>query len=93
MPQSPQKKSGTQFIPGSGSSDKGTPMKDPLAGNSGTSTHTDFSKGSTKTSKGGKPIDGQNLRGYVFNQPGRSIGAVDDATVAPDGTRRVRKSD
>ena len=85
-------KPGTRWISENRSSDKGSPMKDPLAGKSGTSTHTKLSKESVKNDKGGKVIEGQNLRGYVHNGSGRSIGEVKDATVAPDGTNRVRKS-
>lgn len=88
-----QKKVGTNYIPGSGSSDKGSPSADPLSGNgrnTQTSTHTDFHKESIKENSGGKIIEGQHLRGYVLNDGGTNIGAVDDATVAPDGTNRVK---
>lgn len=87
-----QKKPGTQFIRETRGSDRGTPFKDPLAGD-GLSTHTDFSKSSQKANdKGGKQIEGQNLRGYVHNGKGTNVGAIEDVTVAPDGTRRVKKS-
>lgn len=89
-----QKKVGTNFIRESNSSDKGTPFNDPLAGggkNSKTSTHTDFRRENVKGDQGGKEIEGQKLRGYVFDSAKSNIGAVDDATVAPDGTNRVKK--
>lgn len=89
-----QKKVGTNYIRGSAPSDKGSPQSDPLSGegkNAQTSTHTDFSKERLSKDKGGKVIEGQKLRGYVHDPANTSIGAVDDATVAPDGTNRVKK--
>jgi hypothetical protein len=90
----PNKRVGTNFIRESVNSDKGSPQKDPLANDgSGTSTHTKFTKGQTRTmnpNDGGRKIEGQNLRGYV-RQDGRGTGGpTEDVTVAPDGTRRVK---
>lgn len=85
-------KPGTHWISERPSSDKGSPQSDPLEGKSGTSTHTKFSKETVKGNKGGKVIEGQSLRGYVFNDAGKRIGEVKDATVAPDGTNRVKTS-
>lgn len=45
----------------------------------------------TKTSSNtGRVIDGQNLRGYAGGSNG-SLPTAKNATVAADGTRRVRK--
>lgn len=91
--ESPQKKPGTQHLPDDRSSDKGSPLKDPLAGNTGTSTHTEFHSESVKSNTvTGKLHEGQNVRGYDFNQKNANVGSVEDATVAPDGTRRVKTS-
>lgn len=90
---SPQKKPGTQFIPSPGSEDRGDRFDDPLKGegDAQTSTHTDFRKGSPKGDKGGSPNqEGQERRGFVFNDS-RNAQPTDDATVAPDGTNRVKK--
>ena len=89
-----QKKVGTNYIRSSGSTDKGTPFKDPRSGEgkaTQTSTHTKFHKETLKEDKGGKIIEGQSLRGYVQSAGKSNIGAVEDATVAPDGTNRVKK--
>lgn len=94
--ESPQKKSGTTWIPGGNSSDKGKSFNDPISGKGKdrqTSTHYDHSNHPVEKSKGGQKIEGQNLRGYVFND-GRGTGSTPtDATVAADGTRRVKTSD
>lgn len=89
-----QKKPGPSYIPGSATSDKGSPQSDPLSGegkDTQTSTHYPFRKENVSEDKSGRVIEGQKLRGYVHDDPGTNIGAVDDATVAPDGTRRVKK--
>ena len=90
---SPQKRPGTNFIRSSGGSDKGSPSKDPLSGenrNTQTSTHVKFSRENITEDKGGRIIEGQKLRGYVLNDSGPSGGETKDATVAADGTRRVK---
>lgn len=90
---SPQKKPGTDFIREGGGGDKGSPQNDPLSGegkDSQTSTHYPFSKENISEDKGGRAIEGQKLRGYVLNDSGPSGGPTEDATVAPDGTRRVK---
>lgn len=93
---SPQKKPGTQFIRGGGGGDKGSPQTDPISGEGRdrqTSTHYPFRKENITEDKGGRKIEGQERRGYVLNDSGRFGGSVDDATVAQDGTRRVRQSE
>lgn len=87
---SPQKKPGTQFLSDNRSSDRGTAPSDPLAGKSNTSTHTDFISESVKERSDGKFLEGQNLRGYEYNEATAKVGEVKDATVAADGTRRVK---
>lgn len=89
---SPQKKPGTQYLPDDRSSDKGSPLKDPLDKGTGTSTHTEFHSESVKSRSDGKFLEGQNLRGYEYNEKTASVGEVTDATVAPDGTRRVKNA-
>lgn len=56
-----------------------------------TTTHYPHTISSGDRDKGGSPIEGQKLRGYVRNQPDFGGGNVKDATVGPDGTVRVRK--
>lgn len=87
---SPQKKSGTQWLSEDRSSDRGSSPSDPLAGKSKTSTYTEFSKESVKSRSDGKFLEGQNLRGYEYNERTANVGEVKDATVAADGTRRVK---
>lgn len=91
--ENPQKRSGTTYIPGGDGTDKGTPMTDPLSGGGKdvqTTTHYPFTKEQVSSEKSGKRLEGQDLRGYVHNEANTNIGAVDDATVAPDGTKRVK---
>lgn len=95
---SPQKKPGTTFIRGGGGGDKGSPQADPLSGegkDSQTSTNYPFRGEKISEDKGGpRDQEGQDRRGYVLNDTGRfGGGGVDDATVAPDGTRRVKTSE
>lgn len=88
---SPQKRPGTTWIAGGKSKDPGSKGPNPLDGRQSGSTGTKRVAGARNANDaGGKIIEGQDLRGYVHNQAGRSIGAVKDATVAPDGTRRCR---
>lgn len=90
----PQKRPGTSFIRGSQDTDKGSPQNDPLSGENRatqTTTHYPFTKAQKKdVDKGSGPIEGQKLRGYAFNDSRGIPGGVEDATVAPDGTRRVK---
>lgn len=86
----PQKRPGTNWIPGGGTSDKGEPFKDPLAGK-GTSTNYPLTSENIVEDKGGSPNqEGQDRRGYVLDDSGRNGGPIQDVTVAPDGTKRVK---
>lgn len=51
---------------------------------------TGTSRSANTSSNSGQLIEGQNLRGYVSRNS--SLPTPKDATVASDGTRRVRKS-
>lgn len=89
---SPQKRPGTNYIPGGSSDDKGEKFKDPLAGPGHTSSHYPFGKESISEDKGGPANqEGQDRRGYVLDDRGRNGGPIEDTTVAPDGTRRVKE--
>lgn len=90
-----QKKVGTNFLPDNRNDDKGSPQSDPISGEGRdrqTSTHYPFRTERITEDKGGSPNqEGQDRRGYVLNDAARLGGPVDDATVAPDGTNRVKK--
>lgn len=70
----------------------GKALNDPLAGTGRqqTSTHYDRTTRTAARDTGGKLIEGQEFRGYVRNEDRRRF-SVKDATVAPDGTRRVKE--
>lgn len=51
---------------------------------------TTSSRSTNSSSNTGRVIEGQNLRGYVSRNS--ALPTPKDTTVAPDGTRRVRKS-
>lgn len=70
----------------------GKALNDPLAGTGRqqTSTHYDRTTSSVSRDMGGKLIEGQEFRGYVRNEDRRRF-STKDATVAPDGTKRVKE--
>lgn len=74
------------------SRDKAAAFSDPLAGSGRKLTSTHVTRTTTKASRdkrGGELIRGDEFRGYQRNEDRRRF-SVEDATVAADGTNRVR---
>lgn len=75
------------------SRDRGSAFRDPLAatGKQQTSTHVDRVQSRTGgRSNGAELVRGAERRGYVRNEENRRF-SVEDATVADDGTQRVKE--
>lgn len=63
------------------------------SGHHDTTDHNHRTTSTNPVKRGGREIAGLDSRGYSRNEAARQSGAVDDVTVGPDGTRRVRKVD